>query len=629
MLRIIYEQNARDLKRFEQSLQAQAQMDNRANQGVQLLNESKHFTNTFPKANAAQERKLMMLINQVQKEIKDYDGMQAENGGNRLTDHDIEQKKNKIEQITMNSYARLVVGADQKVSMEISTEALTKPPKIPALEVEEEGAEKSCHLNNTLVNADGTLVKKPDKSYKQLIYDAINSGVSKQMTLNQIYTYIESNYGYYRLTDQNWKNSIRHNLSLNRIFRKIPRNSEICPELINKGNFWTIENEELTKDAKYKESQTNSANSTGHLGQYIYGQPGPSVTPPLPSTKLNFTGQKQPSSDLVVYVKNRKRNASVALGENNENGSDENDEDDKEMQVTNDDVFDSAENQESEHVNVFNLKQGTNLAPDQAERIGNVLSSTNVAIRSALENGILTSPDHHYPVKQVELKSNRRGSDDSKTGTTQKRPFSRSDTPEMIQNSADKMEIGKPGGVVKTGLSNPGVSKPGMNKPELYPNKPEISTPGVSKPGPTKPGFAKSGVAKPGVAKPGVAKPGVIKPGVTKSGVTKPSVTKPWIAKPGRSSSTRPLTDTKKPVSQKLSTSDATINKPASSKSSNSNLGNLQIDEGSNHSSEGAKVVVQTVEVESRQLNKNLPQGKTQNPNKASNGMPSSKKIKR
>jgi hypothetical protein len=498
-----------------------------------------------------------------------------------LTDHDIEQKKNKIEQITMNSYARLVVGADRKISMEISTDALTKLPKVPALEGEEEVAEKNGHLNNTLVNADGTLVKKPEKSYKQLIYDAINSGVTKQMTLNQIYTYIESNYAYYRLTDQNWKNSIRHNLSLNRIFRKIPRNSEICPELINKGNFWTIENEELSKDTKYKESQTNSANSTGQLGQYIYGQPGPSVTPPLPSTKLNFTGQKQPSSDLVVYVKNRKRNASVALGEGNENGSD-GECDVEEMQVTNDDVL-AVENHEAESVNVFNPKQGKHLASDQAERIGNVLSSTNVAIRSALENGMLTSPDHHYPVKQIDLQNNRRGSDFSKTSTPQKSQFQRSASPEMVQ-AALKTEI-----------------------------------PGAMKSGKIQPGMNKVGIIKPEVSKPGVPKPKATKPEVSKSGVAKPRI-----------GSARSLTDSKKSASPKQTTSNLVpVKKPASSNSSNSNLGNLQIDEGSNQSSETAKGVVQTVEEKSRPTSKDSPQRKIPSPNTVGNGMPSAKKIKR
>ncbi|KAK4990183.1 transcription factor [Elasticomyces elasticus] len=66
---------------------------------------------------------------------------------------------------------------------------------------------------------------KPPHSYAQLIGMAILSMPEQQMTLANIYKYISSHYAFYRTQAGKigWQNSIRHNLSLNKAFEKVPR----------------------------------------------------------------------------------------------------------------------------------------------------------------------------------------------------------------------------------------------------------------------------------------------------------------------------------------------------------------------------------------------------------------------
>ncbi|KAI5090578.1 forkhead box protein F2 [Silurus meridionalis] len=79
--------------------------------------------------------------------------------------------------------------------------------------------------------------EKPPYSYIALIVMAIQSAPTKRLTLSEIYQFLQTRFPFFRGSYQGWKNSVRHNLSLNECFIKLPKGLGRP----GKGHYWTID----------------------------------------------------------------------------------------------------------------------------------------------------------------------------------------------------------------------------------------------------------------------------------------------------------------------------------------------------------------------------------------------------
>ncbi|XP_070575217.1 forkhead box protein Q1-like [Ptychodera flava] len=85
---------------------------------------------------------------------------------------------------------------------------------------------------------------KPPLSYIALIAMAIQESPTQKLTLAEINDYLMKKYPFFRGSYTGWRNSVRHNLSLNECFTKVLRDPS---RPWGKDNYWTInENSEYT-----------------------------------------------------------------------------------------------------------------------------------------------------------------------------------------------------------------------------------------------------------------------------------------------------------------------------------------------------------------------------------------------
>ncbi|CAB4253249.1 some similarities with Saccharomyces cerevisiae YIL131C FKH1 Forkhead family transcription factor with a minor role in the expression of G2/M phase genes [Maudiozyma barnettii] len=90
------------------------------------------------------------------------------------------------------------------------------------------------------IDKSGKVANKPPLPYGTLIAQAILSTETGIISLSDIYEFLLKKYEYFRNTSADWQNSVRHTLSLNAAFQKIPK-KKISSK--GKGMVWCIDRE--------------------------------------------------------------------------------------------------------------------------------------------------------------------------------------------------------------------------------------------------------------------------------------------------------------------------------------------------------------------------------------------------
>ncbi|XP_038649156.1 forkhead box protein I2 [Scyliorhinus canicula] len=170
---------------------------------------------------------------------------------------------------------------------------------------------------------------RPPYSYSALIAMAIQSAPEKKLTLSQIYQYVAENFPFYKKSKAGWQNSIRHNLSLNDCFKKVPRDEDDP----GKGNYWTLDPncEKMFDNGNFRRKRkrrteanaglggslnTKAQDSPGTLGLKMTESPPMllEATSPEPDQSRGSTEDPKPSTPSSSPCLNNFFNSMTAIG---------------------------------------------------------------------------------------------------------------------------------------------------------------------------------------------------------------------------------------------------------------------------------------------------------------------------
>lgn len=102
-----------------------------------------------------------------------------------------------------------------------------------------EGDNENHGISSAGSNGD-SVKSKPPFSFSLLIYMAIEQSPSKSLPVKDIYGWILEHFPYFSSAPTGWKNSVRHNLSLNKCFRKVEKS---LGKVNGKGSLWCVDPE--------------------------------------------------------------------------------------------------------------------------------------------------------------------------------------------------------------------------------------------------------------------------------------------------------------------------------------------------------------------------------------------------
>ncbi|OWR43210.1 forkhead box protein F1-like isoform X2 [Danaus plexippus] len=147
--------------------------------------------------------------------------------------------------------------------------------------------------------------EKPPYSYIALIVMAIRHSPNKRLTLSEIYAFLQQQFPFFRSSYQGWKNSVRHNLSLNECFVKLPKGLGRP----GKGHYWTIDpsSEFMFEEGSFRRRPRGFRRKCQALkpqfggGGYLCGT-GAGALPPTQPANYELASGSGPSASTTTSV---------------------------------------------------------------------------------------------------------------------------------------------------------------------------------------------------------------------------------------------------------------------------------------------------------------------------------------
>ncbi len=158
--------------------------------------------------------------------------------------------------------------------------------------------------NNSGVHAALNDVDRPPHSYIALISMAILSKPERKILLNEIYDWVIQNFPYYQYrTDKSWRNSIRHNLSLNECFIKVGKAGN------GRGYYWSIHGANMV-DFKKGDFRRRQARLRAKHDKATTGSKSSETKSSKPSKSQQ--NQQQGHQDLMNNLQQQQTSANIA-----------------------------------------------------------------------------------------------------------------------------------------------------------------------------------------------------------------------------------------------------------------------------------------------------------------------------
>ncbi|XP_046867097.1 fork head domain transcription factor slp2 [Drosophila willistoni] len=156
-----------------------------------------------------------------------------------------------------------------------------------------DGSNNSAHTVHTKSDT------KPAFTYSALIVMAIRSSPEKRLTLSGICKWIADNFAYYQNHKSVWQNSIRHNLSLNPCFVRVPR----ALDDPGRGHYWALDPyaEDLTI------GETTGRLRRNHTAQHLLGRGSKVATSKgyvHPYQQLHDNSNSSSSNITIITISN-------------------------------------------------------------------------------------------------------------------------------------------------------------------------------------------------------------------------------------------------------------------------------------------------------------------------------------